>query len=231
MAIMCARFFLFSPDEEIMRLFQLVTFPQISPRYNIAPSQPVLAIVQNQDEYQVRHFQWGFIPGWFKNPAPGQAMINARSETASSKPAFKNAFRYRRCLIPANGFYEWKSTGNRSRQAMCVRLREEPLFAMAGLWEQWQSPDGTELDTCTVLTTAANPLLESIHPRMPVILHPEQYARWLSAESTPAPQLQKILQTYPAEEMQVYPVSSQVNKVSHDSPDCLTPIQEQKTLF
>ena len=114
---------------------------------------------------------------------------------------------------------------------MCVRLREEPLFAMAGLWEQWQSPDGTEVETCTVLTTAANPLLESIHPRMPVILQPAQYARWLSTETTPVPQLEKLLQTCPAEAMQVHPVSSQVNKVSHDSPDCLTPIQEQKTLF
>tara|TARA_R110002095_G_scaffold149662_1_gene129371 strand:- start:1903 stop:2589 length:687 start_codon:yes stop_codon:yes gene_type:complete len=228
---MCARFFLFSPDEEIMRLFRMVSFPRIAPRFNIGPSQPVLAITSSQFGFQATHFQWGLIPGWLKNPAPGQAMINARSETAATKPAFKNAFRYRRCLIPANGFYEWKSTGNRSKQAMCIRLTEEPLFAMAGIWEQWSSPDGTELETCSVLTTAANALLETIHPRMPVILRPEQYERWLSSDSTPLPQVEKLLQTFPAEDMQVFPVSSYVNQVAHDSPECITPIQEQKTLF
>jgi len=228
---MCARFFLFSPDEAIMRLFRMVNFPQIAPRFNIAPSQPVLAITNGQHGFHVNHFQWGLIPGWLKNPAPGQAMINARSETAATKPAFKNAFRYRRCLIPANGFYEWKSAGNRSKQAMCVRLNDEPLFAMAGIWEQWQSPDGTELETCAVLTTAANGLLETIHPRMPVILRPDQFDRWLSSDTTPLPQLARLLQTFPAEEMQVFPVSSYVNKVVHDSPECITPIQEQKTLF
>ncbi len=228
---MCARFFLFSPDEEIMRLFQMVRFPRISPRFNIAPSQPVLAITNSRDGFQVDHFQWGLIPGWSKDPASGQAMINARSETAATKPSFKGAFRYRRCLIPANGFYEWKSAGNRSKQAMCVRLKEAPLFAMAGLWEQWQGPDGTELETCSVLTTSANALLESIHPRMPVILEPSQFNRWLSSERTPIPQLESLLQTFPAEEMEVFPVSSYVNKVVHDSPECIVPIQEQKTLF
>ncbi|QGQ23396.1 SOS response-associated peptidase [Gimesia benthica] len=228
---MCARFFLFSPDEEIKRLFQMVSFPRVSPRYNIAPSQPVLAITNAGAELEVRHFQWGFIPAWSKDPQPGQAMINARSETAASKPSFKNAFRYRRCLIPANGFYEWKSAGNRSKQAMCVRLGEEPLFAMAGLWEQWSSLDGSELETCSVLTTAANSLLEGIHPRMPVILRPEQYRKWLSADTTPIPQLETLLQTYPADEMQAYPVSSFVNRVANDSPECIEPIREQKTLF
>ncbi len=228
---MCARFFLFSPDVEIMKLFRMVRFPRIAPRFNIAPSQPVLAIGSGQHGYQVNHFQWGLIPGWSKKPMPGQAMINARSETASSKPAFKSAFRYRRCLIPANGFYEWKRSGNRSKQAMCIRLTEEPLFAMAGIWEQWQSPDGTELETCSVLTTAANSLLESIHPRMPVILRPDQYDRWLSSDTTPVPQLEQLLQTFPTEEMQAFPVSSYVNKVAHDSPECIVPVQEQKTLF
>ncbi|MFH1303122.1 MAG: SOS response-associated peptidase [Planctomycetota bacterium] len=228
---MCARFFLFSPDEEIMRLFRMVSFPRISPRFNIAPAQPVLAITNGQNGIYANHFQWGLIPGWLKNPAPGQAMINARSETAGTMPAFKNAFRYRRCLIPANGFYEWKSAGNRSKQTMCVRLTDEPLFAMAGIWEQWSSPDGTELETCSVLTTAANALLETIHPRMPVILRPDQYDRWLSSDTTPLPQLERLLQTFPAEEMQVFPVSSYVNKVAHDSPECITPVSEQKTLF
>lgn len=228
---MCARFFLFSPDAEIMKLFSMVSFPRVSPRYNIAPSQPVLAITQGQQELQVRHFQWGLIPAWMKDPNPGQAMINARSETAASKPSFKNAFRYRRCLIPANGFYEWKSAGNRSKQAMCIRLSEEPLFAMAGIWEQWSSHDGSELETCSVLTTAANHLLETIHPRMPVILRPEQYHRWLSSDTTPIPQLETLMQTYPEAEMHAYPVSSYVNKVAHDSPECIAPIQEQKTLF
>ncbi len=228
---MCARFFLFSPDEEIMRSFRMVKFPRISPRFNIAPSQPVLAITNHQHHFNATHFQWGLIPGWSKDPSPAQAMINARSETAATKPSFKNAFRYRRCLIPANGFYEWKSAGNRSKQAMCIRLKETPLFAMAGLWEQWQGPDGTELETCSVLTTTANSLLESIHPRMPVILNPNQYDRWLSSENTPLPQLESLLQTFPAEEMQAFPVSSYVNKVAHDSPACIEPIQEQKTLF
>jgi len=228
---MCARFFLFSPDEAIMQLFRMVSFPRIAPRFNIAPSQPVLAISNGQRGFNANHFQWGLIPGWSINPAPGQAMINARSETASTKPAFKNAFRYRRCLIPANGFYEWKSAGNRSKQAMCIRLTDEPVFAMAGIWEQWQSPDGTELETCSVLTTSANTLLETIHPRMPVILRPDQFDRWLSSETTPIPQLERLLQTFPAEEMQVFPVSSYVNKVAHDSPECIVPTQEQKTLF
>jgi len=228
---MCARFFLFSPDAEIMKLFRMVNFPRIAPRFNIAPSQPVLAVSNSQHGFDANHFQWGLIPGWSKNLAPGQAMINARSETASSKPAFKNAFRYRRCLIPANGFYEWKRSGNRSKQAMCIQLTDEPLFAMAGIWEQWQGPDGTELETCSVLTTVANTLLENIHPRMPVILRPEQFERWLSSDSTPIPQLEQLLQTFPAEEMQVFPVSSYVNKVAHDSPECILPTQEQKTLF
>ena len=228
---MCARFFLFSPDEEIMKIFRMVSFPRIAPRSNIAPSQPVLAVSHGQHGYKANHFQWGLIPGWSKKPVPGQAMINARSETASTKPAFKNAFRYRRCLIPANGFYEWKSAGNRSKQAMCIRLTDEPLFAMAGIWEQWQSSDGTELETCSVLTTAANSLLETIHPRMPVILRPDQFDRWLSSETTPIPRLERLLQTFPADEMQAIPVSSFVNKVAHDSPECIVPTLEQKTLF
>ena len=114
---------------------------------------------------------------------------------------------------------------------MCVRLTDEPLFAMAGIWEQWSSPDGTELETCSVLTTAANALLETIHPRMPVILRPYQYDRWLSPDTTPLPQLERLLQTFPAEEMRVFPVSSYVNQVAHDSPECITPVSEQKTLF
>ncbi len=221
---MCGRFALFAKAEELERHFQVpLPFP-IAPRYNIAPTQPLLALATAHDTPQPywTHFQWGLVPRWAKDPSIGNKMINARAESLAEKPAFRVAFRYRQCIVPISGFYEWAKTG-RLRQPYFVRsVKGEPL-GVAGLWESWQSPDGSELTTCTLITTDANATMQPIHHRMPAILLPEEYTLWL-APDTPLATLAALLRPAPEGLLEAYPVSTRVNNPAHDDPSLVEPV-------
>jgi len=226
---MCGRYTLTQPLPFVEEHFQLRTLaPTVlelyAPRYNIAPGQPVLAVVEAPGGRRAGWLRWGFIPSWAKDPAIGYRMINARSETVAEKPAFRRAFRARRCLLPADGFYEWQAVGGK-KQPYRFRLRSVPLFALAGLWETWTPPDGGEaIVSCTVLTVAANEVVGEVHHRMPAMLAPDQYGAWLDPEAD-VPTLQSLLRPYPAEEMESYPVSPEVNSAKNDHPGLIEPLK------
>lgn len=219
---MCGRFTLAATGADVADHYQLQELPFIAPRYNVAPTQPVAAVrLDAHEARELTHFQWGLIPSWAKDPAMGAKMINARSETVAEKSAFRAAFKRRRCLIPATGFYEWQQQNGR-KQPMYIHAAGGGLLSLAGLWELWQSADGSMLETCTILTTTPNALMEPIHNRMPVILDPADYSMWLDKD-TPIDQLQHLLRPYDPERLAVYPVSTAVNRVQNDSPACIEP--------
>lgn len=226
---MCGRFLLTAPGRIVAELFQLNHEPLLEPRFNIAPSQPV-AVVRIKAESGARELdmiRWGLIPFWAKDPRIGHKMINARSETVAQKPAFRAAFNQRRCLIAADGFYEWKRHG-RGKLPYLIRMKDESPFAFAGLWEHWRSPDDRVLESCTILTTYPNPLLKPLHERMPVILAAGDYDLWLDTSVKAADKLNPLLRPYPDDEMTAFPVSPAVNKPSHDSPDCILPVEPRE---
>ncbi len=224
---MCGRFTLTVDPNHLQEAFPWAVIPtDLKPRYNIAPSQPV-AVIPNSGDNVVSMYRWGLIPSWSKDPSIGDRMINARSESLAEKPSFRNAFRRRRCLILADGFYEWKlSAGAKTKQPIFIRFEDGRPFAFAGLWEFWKSPDGTEIKSCTIITTQPNSLLQSIHNRMPVILAPDAYHIWLSPDDQPATLLNKLLIAYPPAEMVVIPVSKLVNSPQYDAPELIEPIRE-----
>lgn len=204
----------------------------LRPRYNIAPSQivPVIQISdwrsaggQGISRKEVLFCKWGLVPFWAKDPAIGNKMINAKSETLAEKPSFKNALAKRRCLIPADGFYEWQKKGKAPSQPIYVRRRDGGLFAFAGLWEEWNSADGSVLTTCTIITTEPNRLISQFHHRMAVILKPEDEAVWLNLKNKPADVL-SLLRPYETEDMEAFPVSRAVNSPSFDDASCIEPI-------
>lgn len=223
---MCGRFVRASSAETISAMFE-VEIGDLPASYNIAPSQSVAAIVQLPDtsKPQLQMLRWGLIPAWAKDPKIGYKLINARAETVSEKPSFRVAFQQRRCLIPADGFYEWQQVeGSRQKQPYFIGLQDdERPFAFAGLYERWESPDGDTIYTCTIVTTAANDLVAPIHDRMPVILAPQEYARWIDPGFSEIDGLQAMLDPYPAAEMIMYPVSSLVNSPKNDRPECKYP--------
>ncbi len=213
-----------APAGAVEALFDLGTLPELDPRYNIAPSQLLPAVVQpDAAERRFRLLKWGLVPFWAKDPAIGNRLINARSETASKKPAFRAAMRYRRCLLAADGFYEWRKTPA-GKQPVYVQLRDGQLFAFAGLWESWEGPGGEVIDSAAILTTRPNDLLEPVHNRMPVILSPEQYDRWLDPDCTDAGQVEGLLGPYPSEQMRLRPVSRYVNSPANEGPRCIEPV-------
>lgn len=220
---MCGRFTLSAELEELQRAFPGVEFPpQMAPRYNIAPSQPV-AVITNQNPRKVDFFVWGLIPSWAKDPRIGQRLINARAETLSQKPAFRGAFRYRRCCVLADGFFEWRREG-KTKIPHLVRLKSKMPFAMAGLWDRWQSPDGSEIFSCTIITTDANELVQSLHSRMPVILPASAYSVWLGTPAADLEQLSALLRPYPASEMELFAVSPSANNPRWDRAECIQPV-------
>lgn len=228
---MCGRYSLTRPKAMLESLFKIEILGDLPPRYNIAPGQPIPAVRTDKKGYQViTLFQWGLIPSWSKDPAIGARMINARSETAAEKPAFRAAMKRRRCLIPSDGFYEW-AQASASKQPHHVQMKDGHPFAFAGLWELWCGADGSEIESCTILTTAANPLLKPIHPRMPVILRPEDYGRWMDPSNEKPAGLTDLLRPYPPEEMVARPVGRRVNSPRNDDPKCLEPEEPPKTLF
>jgi putative SOS response-associated peptidase YedK len=221
---MCGRFALTASPEEIAQQLALSSAPPLAPRYNIAPSQPVLAVRENRDSHQreLVFLHWGLIPSWAKDPSIGYKMINARSETAAEKPSFRNALKYRRCLVPISGFYEWQKVG-KGKQPHYIHRADEQLLAVAGLWEHWQSADGSEIESCTLLTTTPNELMRPLHDRMPVILHPDDYDLWLDPQTVKTEPLLPLLRPFPAEYMTAYPVSTLVNSPINESPNCILP--------
>jgi putative SOS response-associated peptidase YedK len=205
---MCGRYTLFKIDQ-ILQAFPWIheTPPGLFERYNIAPTEGVLAVANNRPD-RIEHFHWGLIPSWAKDRKIGNRMINARAETLAEKPAFRNALRRRRCLVPADGFYEWKKDpGVKTKTPMHIRLKSGDIFAFAGLWETWRSPDGSVIPSCTLITTQPNELMADIHDRMPVILRPEDYQRWLDPLERDTGELVELLKPYPAAEMQARPVA------------------------
>jgi putative SOS response-associated peptidase YedK len=221
---MCGRFSLTLDTAELQDAFPGFSFPeQVVPRFNIAPSQPILAI-PNDGSNKADFFRWGLIPAWSKDPSIGSHLINARAETVSEKPAFRSAFRHHRCLIPATGFYEWRpQTGSKTKLPYYIHLKDSAPFAFAGLWEHCISADGSELRTAVIITTAPNSLLQTIHDRMPVILPINAYAQWLNPPVDHVKDILDLLAPYPAEEMQAFPVSTVVNSPENDSAECILP--------
>jgi putative SOS response-associated peptidase YedK len=199
----------------------------LDPRYNIAPSQPVL-VLPNTADRQVDHYRWGLIPSWASDEKIGYRTINARAESVASKPAFRSAFLKRRCLVLADGFYEWRAEGKRSKTPFFIRRPDGELLAFAGLWEIWRPEDRDEVRSCTIVTTAANELLAPIHDRMPVVLPPQHFEQWLDPDPQPKAQLLQLLLPLPANELTAFPVSKAVNDVNNDGPECVAPAQEQQ---
>jgi putative SOS response-associated peptidase YedK len=197
-------------------------------RWNIAPTEEVATV--RQDAKRPRRvfglMRWGLIPFWAKDPSIGARTINAVSETAAEKPAFKDSLRRRRCLIPADGFYEWRRVSASKKQAYNIGMADDGLFAFAGLWDRWKNPEGNTVETCTILTTGANALVADIHDRMPVILRPEDYDLWLDPGVTDPARVAELLKPYDAREMRKYPVSDFVNRAGNEGPECGKEVQE-----
>lgn len=232
---MCGRFTLTVTWEELMTRY-LIDPESVSPfhvpRYNIAPTQMVTAIIHDGSTNRIGQLQWGLVPSWAKDSSGGAKMINARSETLEDKPAYRMPFYRKRCLIPADGFYEWQKSGN-VKQPFRIGLKNGEIFSMAGLYDIWITPGGEKLSTCTVITTGPNRLMEPIHNRMPVILKPADEALWLERQPSShthgnhpshLQSLKELLRPYPAEEMQAVPVSTTVNSVKNDTQDCIRSI-------
>ncbi|MEM9682947.1 MAG: SOS response-associated peptidase [Pseudomonadota bacterium] len=211
---MCGRYSLTTPTEGLRALFGFDELPNLPPRYNIAPTQDVAAVRSSPDngKRSFTLFRWGLIPSWAKDPSIGSKMINARAETVAEKPAYRAAFRRRRCLIPADGFYEWEKREDGGKQPWRITLKEGGPFAFAGLWEDWLGADGSEVETCTIVTTNAAPVIKRIHHRMPVILDPSDFDVWLSGEPEVAYELLRPF----AGELDAYCVSTRVNNVRND---------------
>jgi len=188
--------------------------PEIQPSFNIAPTQNVLAIRGGGGGRDASWLKWGLVPAWAKDTSMGARLINARSETVTEKPSFREAFKRRRCIVPADGFYEWQKKGGR-KQPYFFRMKDDRPFGFAGLWERWEGDGGEVLDSCTILTTEANEVLRPVHDRMPVILHPEEYSLWLEAGERERAMLRELLRPYPADEMVSHPVSPLVNSTAN----------------
>jgi len=221
---MCGRFTIDIPPELLVEIFGLAEIPAITPRYNIAPTQQVPVIRRYGDgQNHLDLLHWGLIPSWAQDKSIGSRLINARSETVTEKPSFRQAIRYRRCLVLASSFYEWKQDG-KEKQPWLIRLKDGPPMVFAGLWETWKSPEGEVVESCTIITTASNRLLVGLHDRMPVILSPDEYRTWLERTTTDPTSLKKMFQPYPADLMEMYPVSPLVNNVKNDGPELVVPV-------
>jgi len=225
---MCGRYTITVTMEELM-LRYLADEPAVPfhlPRYNVAPTQLVPAVVSDGQRNRLGLLRWGLIPPWAKDERDGAKMINARAETLKERPAFRDAFRRKRCLIPADGFYEWKTMPGGGKQPYRIILRGGRLFSMAGLYETWIAPDGRKIGSFAIVTTAPNPLMAEIHNRMPVILRPEDEALWLDRTVQDTEALEKLLVPYPAEEMDAYEVDKRVGNPAFDDPACLAPAKK-----
>jgi putative SOS response-associated peptidase YedK len=224
---MCGRFSLRARLAELLAEFALdeQQAPPLAPRYNIAPSQPVFAVRERPGAAPAMReavwLRWGLIPSWASDAAIGNRMINARAETVAEKPAFRAALSRRRCLVAADGFYEWKAEG-RAKQPYFIHFADDRPFAFAGLWESWEGPEHSSIESCTILTTEANELMRPLHDRMPVILQRRDYAKWLDAAEQKSAALLPLLVPYTGDDLEAYPVRRLVNSPSHDDAECIT---------
>lgn len=216
---MCGRYTLISRPKDIAAQFELADVPDFPPRYNIAPTQPVPAIRQTPGGRAFALLRWGLIPAWAEDKKIGARMLNARAETVATKPGFRDAFRKRRCLVLADGYYEWQAVG-RAKQPYHYRLRDGSAFAFAGLWERWRRDDEA-IESCSIITTAANSLASAVHDRMPVILDRQGCELWLDPNIEEPQVLQELLRPYPAEAMCCAAVNPIVNSPHNDCPECL----------
>ncbi len=232
---MCGRFRLGKGREALKKFFGTYNDIEWEPRYNIAPTQDVVAVRQDPREPRraLSLMRWGLVPSWSKDSSTAAKMINARCETAAELPAFRDALRSRRCIIPADGFYEWQKLG-KGKQPYCIALAGDSIFAFAGLWDRWKSPEGSTVETCSILTTQANDLVRDVHDRMPVILPVDAYDLWLDPGFTKREGILELLKPLPAGAMKKYPVGARVNDVNNDDPECSLPVEAaaaQSTLF
>jgi len=229
---MCGRYTVSSPIEVIADLFEVlreeeggVPLPEVQPRYNLAPTQdaPVVRVLEPGGGRRLELLRWGFIPTWAKEAAIGNRMINARAESVAEKPAYRWAFKKHRCLVVTDGFFEWKKVAG-GKQPHLIRTKDGQPFAFAGLWSRWQPPQGEPLETFTILTTDANPVVADVHDRMPVILAPKDYGLWLDPAVQDPEKLQPLLVPAPEELLETLPVSRRVNSPANDSADCIEPL-------
>jgi len=226
---MCGRFTILVTMDELIRRY-LIEQPMArynTPRYNVAPTQDVWAVIHDGMKNRLGELRWGLVPSWASDDKIGSKMINARAETLLERASFKTLVGRKRAIIPADGFYEWRKDGSR-KQPMRITMNDGALFSMAGLYDTWQAPDGRKISTCTVITTAPNSLMADIHDRMPVILNPEDEAFWLDRGNGDVTALLSLLRPYPADQMRAYPVSPIVGNVKNDTEEC---IAEQPALF
>ena len=226
---MCGRFTLTATPDEVRALLEYVEHPNFPPRYNIAPTQPVATV---RKEYGARHFaliRWGLIPPWVKDPASFTLLINARSETAETKPSFRGAMRHHRCIFPVSGFYEWRRTPE-GKQPYFISPADGGVMAFAGLWDTWCDPDGGDIDTGAILTTEANGFISGIHHRMPAILTQEQFEPWLDTGNVLAREAVRLLRPAPDDYLKAVPVSTAVNSVRNDDPSLVCEVNDVKPL-
>jgi putative SOS response-associated peptidase YedK len=217
---MCGRFTLTATVDQLVDRFDVEFFleqEEYLPSYNVAPSQSVLAVINNGSHKRMGFLRWGLIPPWAKDMSIGYKMINARAETLSEKPSFRNAYKNKRCLIVADSFYEWKRIDSKTKTPMRIKLKSDELFAMAGLWESWKSPEGKTIYSCSVITTQPNELVQDIHDRMPVILKPEDEKNWLDPSISDTSKLQSLLKPLEPSLMEAYEVSPLVNSPKNNS--------------
>jgi len=222
---MCGRFTLDVSPELLAEIFGLTGIPVFPARYNITPTQKVLAIRSLADNIhrELVLLRWGLIPSWAKDASIGNRMINARSETVHERPAFRNAIKHHRCIVPASGFFEWMQE-DKTKRPLYVRLKDGSPMCFAGIWEHWKSPEGEIIESCSILTTKSNKLIEPLHDRMPVILHREEFNLWLDRQTTDPEKLKHLYQPYPSDLMDMYPVTPLVNSPKNDMPELILPI-------
>ena len=224
---MCGRFTLRTPVAELAEIFEAAARPDLAARYNIAPGQDILvarAAAGGDGGREFAMLRWGLVPHWAKDPAMAARLINARAETVAEKPSFRDSYRRRRCLVPADGFYEWRKRPDGATQPYHLHLNDDAPFAIAGLWDSWRAPDGDALETCALITTEANRILEPIHHRMPVILPRDAYQSWLDEHSSPD-MLEALLRPYGPDDLEAVSVSPRVNNAGHDDASCLDEVE------
>jgi putative SOS response-associated peptidase YedK len=226
---MCGRYMLTTPVDALRQMFLFTERPNLAPRYNIAPTQEVPIVRPTRDGAgrELIMVRWGLVPYWADDPKIGNRLINARRESVARTAAFREAYQRRRCLAPADGFFEWQKDG-RTRQPLVVRRKDQAPFAFAGLWERWPQPGGGVLRSCTIITCPANELIAPVHDRMPVILATEDYERWLDPSRADG---RELLEPYPAAELEAFPVNPRVNSPQYDDPECILPLAVQGSLL
>jgi putative SOS response-associated peptidase YedK len=220
---MCGRYTVISAPEALRALFRYAEQPNFPPRYNVAPTQPIAIVRLVEGKRQFALVRWGLLPSWVKDPKTFTLLINARGESAAEKPAFRAAMKRRRCLIPADGFYEWQAAGDRKRP-FYVHAKSGAPLALAGLWETWTGPNGEELETAAIVTTTANRTLKPIHERMPVIVPPEGFDLWLDAANVDATTAAALIAPAPDNLLEAYEISTAVNRTANDNPKLLEPV-------